>query len=225
MSASGGRGEMGWASVLDRLFDEPGDAQARAWADAAVLRGSGTPGQLRAYEILAGGESVPALLAEAPARVRRLLAERGDGVDPPAPGEWSALQVVHHVADNEAVNAVRIRSILTEDEPTVFGYDSDPWTRFYALESLDEALLRWEVQRRNTVRLVAALGAADLDRRGVLSYRGAESLRVLLAVLAGHDRDHVDQLGRALCGPAGGATGGTSGTGGTPGTPGTGGHR
>lgn len=196
-----------WASVLDRLFDDPREPASRAWADAAVEQGRGTPGQLRAYEIITSGEPVLTLLAQAPGSARRMLAGRTDGPEvtaAPVPGEWSALQIVHHLADNEAVNAVRIRSILTEDEPTVFGYDSDPWTRFYAVESLDEALVRWEVQRRNTVRLAGTFSAADLDRRGVLSYRGAESLRVLLAVLAGHDRSHLDQLASTLAAVAGG---------------------
>jgi hypothetical protein len=186
-----------WATVLDRLFDNPQEVAARAWADAAVERGTGTPGQLKAYEIITGGESVLTLLDQAPTTVRRILAEHRHSVDldaAPAPGEWSARQIVHHFADNEAVNAVRIRSILTEDEPTIFGYDSEPWTRFYTVESIDDALARWDLQRRNTVRLVGTLSPAGLDRRGVLSYRGAETLRVLLAVLAGHDRDHVQQL-------------------------------
>ncbi|KOT90814.1 hypothetical protein ADK86_25065 [Streptomyces sp. NRRL F-5755] len=112
----------------------------------------------------------------------------------PGDGEWNAVQIVHHLADNEAVNAVRIRSVLTEDTPEIFGYDSDPWTRFFSVEPVEDALERFEVSRRNTVALVRSLSSEDLDRKGVLSYRGAESLRVLLAVLAGHDRDHLDQL-------------------------------
>lgn len=185
-----------WASVLDRLFEKPEDQEIRSWADEQISLGHCTPGQRRAYELLTAGEGVLDLLAAAPESARKLV----ESV--PAPrlavspgeGEWNAVQIVHHLADNESVNAVRIRSILTEDTPEIFGYDSDPWTRFFSVESVEDALERFTVSRRNTVALAHQLSSQDLDRKGLLSYRGAESLRVLLAVLAGHDRDHLDQL-------------------------------
>ncbi|MFJ8623756.1 DinB family protein [Kitasatospora sp. NPDC093550] len=189
-----------WAAVLDRLFDAPNDPQAREWAEQAVAEDRCTPGQRRAFGLLTAGKDILDLLTETPAAVRKLVEE----TDPerlslaPAPGEWSAGQVVHHFADNEAVNAVRIRSILTEDTPEIFGYDSDPWTRFFDIEPVEDALARFETARRNTVALARSLSPQDLDRRGVLSYRGAESVRVLLAVLAGHDKDHLDQLRSAV---------------------------
>lgn len=185
-----------WASVLDRLFENPEDQEIRSWADAQISAGICTPGQRRAYELLTAGEGVLDLLAASPGAARKLVESvpaHRLAVAPGA-GEWNAVQIVHHLADNEAVNAVRIRSILTEDTPEIFGYDSDPWTRFFEVESVEEALERFTVSRRNTVELVRRLDSQDLDRKGVLSYRGAESLRVLLAVLAGHDRDHLDQL-------------------------------
>ncbi|WP_078952252.1 DinB family protein [Streptomyces sp. NRRL F-5755] len=188
--------EIDWASALDRLFEDPQNQKIRSWAEGEIARGACTPGQHRAYGLLTTGESVVELLQTTPGAVRkmvesvpadRLLVAPGDG-------EWNAVQIVHHLADNEAVNAVRIRSVLTEDTPEIFGYDSDPWTRFFSVEPVEDALERFEVSRRNTVALVRSLSSEDLDRKGVLSYRGAESLRVLLAVLAGHDRDHLDQL-------------------------------
>ncbi|MEW1690523.1 DinB family protein [Streptomyces sp. NPDC091265] len=185
-----------WASALDRLFESPEDEEVRDWAEEQISLGLCTPGQRRAYGLLTEGEGVLDLLAETPDAARELVksAPEQSLKIPPGEGEWNAAQVIHHLADNEAVNAVRIRSILTEDTPEIFGYDSDPWTRFFDVESVEEALERFTVSRRNTVALVRKLSSQDLDRHGVLSYRGAESLRVLLAVLAGHDRDHLDQL-------------------------------
>jgi hypothetical protein len=192
--------ELGWADVLDRLVKNPADADARKWADEAVLAGRGTPGQLRAYDVLSQDEDVLTILAGGPGRVEEILSEHRSTVSgvQPEPGEWSPRQIVHHLADNECVNAVRIRSILTEETPEIFGYDSDPWTRFFDLETVDEALHRFAVQRNNTVRLLRNLTAQELDRRGVLSYRGAESVRVLAVVLAGHDLSHLDQLTKSF---------------------------
>jgi DinB family protein len=185
---------MDWGTALDRLFIDPGDERARAWAAAAIATGSGTPGQRHAYQLALDQVDVIDALEQLP----RLL--RGRLPDPtlhdvrPAPGEWTVRQLLAHLADNEMVNGIRIRSVLTEEEPVLFGYDSDPWTRFFELEDADAALRRLESLRANTVKLVLGLSPAELSRRGLISYRGPESLRVLLAVLAGHDRDHLEQL-------------------------------
>jgi DinB superfamily len=189
---------MDWGTALETLLVEPGDEEARAWADAAVAAGSCTPGQRRAYELALEGADVLAVLERSPAQVRELIADRSLIDVAPAPGEWSARQVVGHLADNEIVNGVRIRSVLTEDEPELFGYDSDDWTPFFDVEDVDTTLHRWEVLRANTLALVRRLSPEELSRRGVISYRGPESLRILLAVLAGHDRDHLNQIREAL---------------------------
>ena len=41
----------------------------------------------------------------------------------PAPNEWSAREVVHHLADSEATSYIRIRKLLAEDDPVIYGYD------------------------------------------------------------------------------------------------------
>lgn len=189
---------MDWGTALETLLVDPGDEGARAWAEESVAAGSCTPGQRRAYELAVEGADVLAVLETSPRKVRELIADRSLIDAAPAPGEWSARQVVGHLADNEIVNGVRIRSVLTEDEPELFGYDSDDWTRFFNLEDVDTTLHRWEVLRANTLALVRALAPEELSRRGTISYRGPESLRILLAVLAGHDRDHLNQIREAL---------------------------
>ena len=148
-----------WATSLDRLFDDPSDIQALEWAEEAIKRGDCTPGQRRAFGLLTGGEDIIGLLAATSDGVRRLL----DSVDPqrwseaPNADEWNAIQIVHHLADNEAVNAVRIRAVLTEANPEVFGYDSDPWTRFFDIEPIEHAFERLVTGRRNTVALARSL--------------------------------------------------------------------
>lgn len=192
--------ELGWATVLDTLVRDDTDAPARQWATAAAKAGRGTPGQLYSYRVIDSGEDVLTALENGPRRVAQRLAEyQPTPTDQqPEPGEWSPRQIVHHLADNEAVNAVRLRSILTEDTPALFGYDSAPWTRFFNVESVATALHRFAVQRENTVAVLRGLSDADLDRKGLLSYRGAETVRVLAAVLAGHDLSHLDQLTKSF---------------------------
>ena len=46
---------------------------------------------------------------------------------PEAPGKWAAADVVQHLADSELVLGFRMRMVLTEDRPTIQGYDQDKW--------------------------------------------------------------------------------------------------
>ncbi|MBI2162705.1 MAG: DinB family protein [candidate division NC10 bacterium] len=35
----------------------------------------------------------------------------------PAPGKWSAREIVHHLADSEMTSAIRLRRLIAEDRP------------------------------------------------------------------------------------------------------------
>ena len=62
--------------------------------------------------------ALPALLADA---VKGLTDAQLD--TPYRPGGWTVRQVVHHVADSHINAFVRIKLALTEEHPTVTGYD------------------------------------------------------------------------------------------------------
>lgn len=191
---------LNWATVIDEMLKDPTRVDVIDWAENEIGFGRGTPGQHRAIKVIRSGADISEFLGRTP----NVLNEMLQATSPvqwrcnPEPSEWNAIQIVHHLADNESVNAVRIRSVLTEDTPEIFGYDSDPWTRFFSIEPIMDALERFRVCRRNTLALMGNLTEADKSKQGILSYRGAESLRVLLAVLAGHDLDHIWQLGDVL---------------------------
>ena len=118
----------------------------------------------------------------------------------PAPGEWSAWDVLSHVADSEAVIGVRIRMVVTQDRPPLVGYDQDAWTaRFAALDpDPHETIARWQVLRRGNLRLCQSLTADEWERVGMHSERGPESVRLIVSLLAGHDRSHIEQIRRCL---------------------------
>ena len=61
----------------------------------------------------------------------------------PAPGKWSARQIVHHLADSEMSAAVRFRLLIAEDRPAIKGYDQDRFADRLSLEHLlDDCELR-----------------------------------------------------------------------------------
>ena len=47
----------------------------------------------------------------------------------PAPGKWTAREIVHHLADSEMTSAIRLRRLLAEDQPVIVGYDQEAFAR------------------------------------------------------------------------------------------------
>ena len=118
----------------------------------------------------------------------------------PAPGEWSPREVLNHLADSDLVVGTRIRMIVTQDRPTIVGYDQEAWTaRFGSLDaSPQETVERWLILRRTNLRLFESLRPEEWERVGVHTERGAESVRLNVQLQAGHDRVHLDQFRRGL---------------------------
>ena len=117
---------------------------------------------------------------------------------PESQDKWSVADVLQHLADSELVWAYRLRMTLAEDRPQLAGYDQDEWARRfrYSESTPRDALDLFAVCRRANLKLLNALGSADLDRVGVHSERGEESVRDMLSLYAGHDLVHLRQIDR-----------------------------
>jgi hypothetical protein len=132
----------------------------------------------------------PALVDEA----SDLLGER------PEPGEWSVLECVGHAVDAEVVYAGRYRWILAHDEPELIGYDQDQWVDRLGHGRRDPAELvaLFEGLRRANLALWVRSTPGERARLGIHRERGPESFDLSFRLMAGHDRFHLDQAGRAL---------------------------
>jgi hypothetical protein len=119
---------------------------------------------------------------------------------PEAPGKWSVIQIVQHLADSDVVVAWRSRLILAEDRPVIQGYDQDAWAQRldYAHASLEAALGQLRGVRAANLRLWRSLTPTQLARVGVHTERGPESLDLLLRLMGGHDLVHRRQIERVL---------------------------
>ena len=115
-----------------------------------------------------------------------------------APGKWSIRHVVRHLADGDLVWGWRLRMVLAHDRPTITGYDQDRWADRlqYGQADVSLALDDFTVLRRSNLRLLGAASAADMQRVGVHSERGEESVAHMIKMYAGHDLLHLAQLGR-----------------------------
>lgn len=114
--------------------------------------------------------------------------------------DWSASMVIAHLADAELVYALRVKQVLIDDRPHFAAYDENAWVdRFSRVEEdLKDTLARWRANREHLIRLLEALDDAEWRRAGVHPVRGEMTMRQLVALLVEHDRQHLDQLRRAV---------------------------
>ncbi len=170
-------------------------------------------------ERLAGRDPIDVL-----AEVFEWLPDEVAGLDeaelrtPEGDGKWSILDVIQHMADTELVQGWRIRLILTEQEPELHGIDQDAWAADLSYESatLEGALDQLRALRAANLRLARSLPDSALERAGVHAERGRETLGTTLALVAGHDlvhREQIRRIRRAVTGGGAGAAGGEGGKG------------
>ncbi len=154
---------------------------------------------------LLGGDDPVAVLRATLLDVERLACgAASDALQRSAsPGEWSPREVLSHLADSELIVNVRVRMIVTQEQPSLVGYDQEAWTaRFGGLGTATETLERFRVLRQANLLMFESLTADEWPRVGLHSERGAESALLTVQMAAGHDRLHIDQLRRGLAGSA-----------------------
>jgi hypothetical protein len=130
----------------------------------------------------------PQLLRKAVARMsqEQLLAR-------PIPGKWSTLEVICHLADFEIVYADRIKRVIAENEPTLFGGDDRAFAArlAYHQRNAEEELLLIELIRKQVARILNTLNPEDFQRRGIHSEAGPLTLEALIQRSTGHIPHHV----------------------------------
>jgi hypothetical protein len=117
-------------------------------------------------------------------------------LDHPAPdGGWTARQVVHHLADSEAVAYIRLRRLIAEDEPLIQGYDEPEYARrLHYDRPIGSSLAVLQAVRAASLDLLEALAPSEWDRHGTHSESGPYSVDRWLEMYAGHSHDHADQI-------------------------------
>src|SRR5712692_6301986 len=121
----------------------------------------------------------------------------------PAPEAWSAKEVVCHLRDAEEHLSGWIRTILASDDPElVETATADQWAeeRQYARDHAGAAWQAFSQRRDETLDLLRGLDAAAWRRGGRHARRGPLTVDTLVALIAWHDDNHLDQVARALDG-------------------------
>ena len=139
-------------------------------------------------ELLKQYEKGPDLLKTAVAGVREDQFDQA-----PVPGKWSIRQVVCHIADFEPVYADRMKRVLVEDNPTMFGGDPDVFAAglHYDKRSVHEELELISVVRRQMAVILRNTDVEDFQRTGVHSEAGPLTLETLLERITRHIPHHL----------------------------------
>ncbi|MDP9180700.1 MAG: DinB family protein [Chloroflexota bacterium] len=130
-------------------------------------------------------------LAKAPERMRKWR---------PGPGEFSVHEVIVHCADSETNSHSRIRYLMTEDNATIIGYDTDVWAAAFDYQNhpLDAAMLTVEAVRANTVPILSRAPNSAWARAGTHTESGPYSAEDWLRIYAAHCHDHADQIEQVI---------------------------
>ena len=113
----------------------------------------------------------------------------------PAPGKWTAREVVHHLADSEMTAAVRARLLVAVERPQIVGFDQDEFARrLHYDRPIEAALDAFKAARRVTAELLETLSETDWMREGTHSEHGRYTLERWLEIYAAHAHKHAEQI-------------------------------
>ncbi len=135
---------------------------------------------------------------EGPVRVRQAL----EGLTAtelharPGPGDWSIHELVIHLQDSDGVNIDRMKRVVAEDNPVLIAYDEKKFAAnlCYADQTLDDALLLMEIERRQFARVLRQLQPETFARIGQHTEIGSITLHKLLQIAVDHINHHLEFL-------------------------------
>jgi uncharacterized damage-inducible protein DinB len=136
-------------------------------------------------------------LADYPRAMRGVVDVVGAArIDTPyRPGGWSVRQTVHHVADANLHNYIRLKLALTEPEPGVAAFAQERWAELpdsrlpveVSLRLLEAVHERWDVVWRSLLD-------EQFDRTFRHSKRGLMTVDAHLQFSVWHSRHHLAQI-------------------------------
>ena len=126
-----------------------------------------------------------------------------DRLDAHAPGEWSARQIIHHMADSEAQSYARLRRLIAEPEGSIVqGYDEAGWaeceTLGYTTLPVENSLNVVRAVRAASLDIIRRLEVEDLELFGIHSESGNYSVRMWLENYVDHPISHGRQMAAAI---------------------------
>jgi uncharacterized damage-inducible protein DinB len=134
-------------------------------------------------------------LAATPIDIARIVraSEPRDARRRPRPDAWSLAEIVRHLVDVETRYLLRLRRVVTEDQPVIppiLPDEAAPPPQATALELAQE----FAAARAATMTYLSSLGAKDWQKQAVHQTEGETNLRYLVQHLVDHDTLHLSQM-------------------------------
>ena len=120
----------------------------------------------------------------------------------PAEDAWSVAEVMHHLADAELHQSVRLRSMLTEDNPTWQPWDEEAYAASLGYDSRPaaDALTLVLAIRNVNIRLLASMPVDQWRRTAIHPTEGELDVAGWVRIANDHLAAHVLQARRAVIG-------------------------
>lgn len=115
-------------------------------------------------------------------------------------GEWTVAQNVHHVVDSHINSYIRLKLILTEDNPPLKGYKQPAWAQFPDATSpdLEASLTILRGLHARWTQVFENLTDDQWHRVGHHDEVGEMTPDSLTEIYANHCEAHLDQIRRTL---------------------------
>ena len=116
----------------------------------------------------------------------------------PAPGKWTAREIIHHLADSEMTSAIRLRLLVAEENAAIRAYDEKVFAaKLHYNRPIANSLLAFQAARLATGDLLDAMTEAEFAKTGTHPEHGTYGVERWLEIYAEHAHKHADQIRRA----------------------------
>ena len=119
----------------------------------------------------------------------------------PAPGKWSAIEIVAHLADTEIAMAWRLRMMLERSGVRLQWFDQDKWARkcSYARSDPRKSVGLFRALRESNLALLRSVPRRKWNScYGIHKVRGRQTVAEFVTLEAAHDLNHLRQVERIL---------------------------
>lgn len=151
---------------------------------------------LNPYATFLGNRSPLEVLPTTPDKLHVILEHLGTkgAEEAPAPGKWSAREIISHLADCEIVFGFRLRQTLAEDNHVIQPFDQEKWAATYAAYDASAAFAVFSTVRQWNLALIRSVSPEKQTKPVIHPERGTMTFLDIVETMAGHDLNHLQQM-------------------------------